>query len=118
MEDVLHIDRQVSLLENDPERIAPTIAHTLPYLLRNCFKDIRQGSKLRKKFLMAISTPGVGGGVVLWISSYRDYQRIFWGEFKFSISGSLGISKSFASILFFLVGILMFVSSLHGMFMA
>ena len=33
---------------------------------------------------MAISTPGVGGGVVLRISSYRDYQRIFAGELKFS----------------------------------
>ena len=50
---------------------------------------------------MVISTPGVGGGVVLRISSYRDYQRIFAGELKFSISGSLGGSDSFASILFF-----------------
>ena len=50
---------------------------------------------------MAISTPGVGGGVVLRISSYRDYQGIFAGELKFSISGSLGGSDSFASILFF-----------------
>lgn len=30
IEDVLHIDRHVSLSENDPERIAPTIAHTAP----------------------------------------------------------------------------------------
>lgn len=39
--------------------------------------------------------------MVLRISSYRDYQRIFAGELKFSISGSLGGSESFASILFF-----------------
>ena len=39
--------------------------------------------------------------MVLRISSYRDYQRIFAGELKFSISGSLGGSDSFASILFF-----------------
>ena len=52
---------------------------------------------------MAISTPGVGvgGGVVLRNSSYRDYQRIFAGELKFSISGSLQGSDSFASIFFF-----------------
>ena len=51
---------------------------------------------------MAISTQGVGGGgVVLRISIYRDYQGIFAGELKFSISGSLGGSDSFASILFF-----------------
>ena len=51
---------------------------------------------------MAISTQGVGGGgVVLRISSYRDYQGIFAGELKFSISGSLGGSDSFASILVF-----------------
>ena len=51
---------------------------------------------------MAISTQGVGGGGgVLPISSYRDYQGIFAGELKFSISGSLGGSDSFASILFF-----------------
>ena len=51
--------------------------------------------------------------MVLRISSYRDYQRIFAGKLKFSISGSLGGSESFASILFFfLIGILMFVSSL------
>ena len=57
--------------------------------------------------------------MVLRISSYRDYQRIFAGELKFSISGSLRGSDSFASILFFvLIGILMFVSSLQGMFMA
>ena len=82
MEDVLHIDRHVSLLENDPERIAPTIAHTLPYLLRNCFKDIRQGSKLRNKFLMAISTPGVGGG---WYSGFQ-VTRIIKGFFGGSLS--------------------------------
>ena len=34
IEDVLHIDRQMSLSENDPERIAPTIAYTGP--VRNC----------------------------------------------------------------------------------
>ena len=40
--------------------------------------------------------------MVIRISSYSDYRRIFWGELKCSISGSLGGSKSFASILGFL----------------
>ena len=39
--------------------------------------------------------------MVLQISSCRDYQRIFVGELKFSISGSLGGSESFASSFFF-----------------
>ena len=67
---------------------------------------------------MAISTPGVGGGTPDF--KLQGLSKDFWGELKFSISGPLGGSKSFASSLFgfFFVGILMFVSSLQGMFMA
>ena len=38
MEDVFHIDRQVSLSENDPERIASTIAHTAPVSSKELFE--------------------------------------------------------------------------------
>ena len=37
MEDVFHIDRHVSLSENDPERIASTIAHTAPVSAKELF---------------------------------------------------------------------------------
>ena len=55
---------------------------------------------------MAISTPGVGGGTPDF--KLQGLSKDFWGELKFSISGPLGGSKSFASILFvfFWVGIL------------
>ena len=38
MEDVLPIERCVSLSEEDPERIAPTIAHTAPISSKELFK--------------------------------------------------------------------------------
>ena len=37
MEDVFHIDRHMSLSENDPERIASTIAHTAPVSAKELF---------------------------------------------------------------------------------
>ena len=48
---------------------------------------------------MAISTPGVGGGTPDF--KLQGLSKVFAGELKFSISGSLGGSDSFASILFF-----------------
>ena len=47
----------------------------------------------------------------------QGLSKVFAGELKFSISGSLGGSDSIL-FCFFLIGILMFVSSLQGMFMA
>ena len=38
IEDVLMIDRHVSLSEDDPERIAPTIAHTAPISSKELFE--------------------------------------------------------------------------------
>ena len=38
IEDVLMIDRHVSLSEDDPERIAPTIAHTAPVSSKELFE--------------------------------------------------------------------------------
>jgi len=35
---VLHIDRHVPLSEDDPERIAPTIAHTSPISSKQLFE--------------------------------------------------------------------------------
>ena len=67
-------------------------------------KDIKQGFKKRNKLLMQMSTPGKGGGGVLWVLSDRDDQSNFWG-LKVLISGLLlffffggggGGSKSFA----------------------
>ena len=62
IEDVLHIDRQVSLSENDPERIAPTIARTAPVSSNELCERHQQGFKQRNKLLMQMSTPGKGGG--------------------------------------------------------
>ena len=38
IEDVLMIDRHLSLSEDDPERIAPTIAHTAPVSSKELFE--------------------------------------------------------------------------------
>ena len=47
IEDVLRIDRHVSLSEDDPERIAPTIAHTAPISSKELFE--RHQTRFQKK---------------------------------------------------------------------
>ena len=97
IEDVLHIDRQVSLSENDPEKIAPTIAHTAPVSSKEFCERHQQGFKQRNNLLMQMSSPGKGGGGgVVWLLSDRDDQSNFWSS-KILISGFLGGgSKRFA----------------------
>ena len=48
MEDVLHIDRHVSLSENDPERIASTIAHTATVSSKELFQRHQTRFQTRK----------------------------------------------------------------------
>ncbi|KAK2564336.1 hypothetical protein P5673_012600 [Acropora cervicornis] len=47
IEDVLWIDRHVSLSEEDPERIVPTIAHTAPISSKELFE--RHKTRFQKK---------------------------------------------------------------------
>ena len=69
---------------------------------------------------MAISTPGVGGGG-RWYSGFQVagiIKGFFGGSWSFRSLDLWGSVKVLQVFWFFLVGILMFVSSLHGMFMA
>ena len=47
IDDVLRIDRHMSLSEDDPERIAPTIAHTAPISSKELFE--RHKTRFQKR---------------------------------------------------------------------
>ena len=62
MEDVLHIDRHVSLSENDPKRIASTIAHTAPVSSKELFQRHQTRFQTKKWVFNGDFHPRGGGG--------------------------------------------------------